>query len=453
MRKIDLQQVVADAKLGRLHYVVLFWCALVIVFDGYDLAIVGIALPAIMGEMAVNPAKAGFMVSSALFGMTFGNILLGSVSDRIGRRRTTALCVVLFSVFTVAAGIARNPVEFGLARFVAGIGIGGVMPNVIAQMTEYAPRRLRGTLVALMFSGYSLGGMLAALLGKTMIDSYGWRSVFIAAGLPLLFVPLLLRGMPESMSFLSGKGMERALADIARRIDPELKIGSGDRLLWHRHDETGRAPLKLLLGDGRGPSTIMFWIACFICLFMVYALSSWLVKLMASAGYGMGSAMTVILVLNLGAVVGAVGGGWIADRLHIKRVLMTMFSLASVAIILLSHPLPTPVTLLLAALAGACTIGTQILLCAYAGQFYPGEIRSTGVGWVLGVGRIGAILAPIFIGLLVDMQLPIDWNFLAIGLPAVLAAMAVRFIDDGRSTAFRSEPPRPEGDVRSISRS
>ena len=433
MREIDLQRLVAEAKVGRVHRVVLFWCALIIIFDGYDLAIVGIALPSIMQEMRVNPAQAGFMVSSALFGMMLGNVLLGSVADRIGRRRTIACCIALFSLLTVAAGIARNPVEFGVARFIAGIGIGGVMPNVIAQMTEYAPRRVRSTLVALMFSGYSVGGMLAALLGKAMIDGYGWRSVFIAAGLPLLLIPMFLRRMPESLSFLARNGQQQALANIACRIDPELKVRSDHRLRWSQQDEASRAPLRLLLSDGRGVSTMMFWGACFICLFMVYALSSWLVKLMASTGYSMGSALTFAFALNGGAVAGAIGGGWLADRSQIKHVLMTMFVLASVSITLLGFGLPTASMLLLAALAGASTIGTQILLCAYAGQFYPAAIRATGIGWVLGVGRSGAILAPIFIGFLVDMALPIHWNFMAIGLPAVLAALTMHFIDDGQS--------------------
>lgn len=435
MRQINLQALSDDARLGKLHGVVLFWCALIIVFDGYDLAVAGIALPAIMKEMGVNPAQAGFMVSSALFGMMFGNIVFGTVAERIGRRRAIAACLTLFSVFTAAAGLAPTPVLFGVARFLAGIGIGGVMPNVIAHMTEYAPRRVRNTLVTLMFSGYSVGGMLAAVMGKGMIDAYGWQSVFIVAGAPVLLVPLLMKWMPESLPFLIRHGRTDELARIAQRLDPAYRRQPGDCYVVPRVDHTGNAPVRQLFDDGRGFSTVMFWIACFMCLFMVYALSSWLTRLMAGAGYSLGSALTFVLVLNAGAMAGAIGGGWLADRLPIKTVLVSMYLLAAVSITLLGYPMPTALLFVLVGLAGASTIGTQIVNCAYAGQFYPMAIRSTGIGWTLGVGRSGAILAPIVIGVLVGIDLPLAQNFMAIGLPALVAAVAVGLIDQRRSAS------------------
>ncbi|CAB3761722.1 major facilitator transporter [Burkholderia sp. MSh2] len=436
MREINLQALSDDARPGRLQGAVLFWCALIVVFDGYDLAVAGIALPAIMREMGVNPAQAGFMVSSALFGMMFGNIVFGTVAERIGRRRAIAACLTLFSVFTAAAGLAPTPVLFGAARFLAGIGIGGVMPNVIAHMTEYAPRRVRGTLVTLMFSGYSVGGMLAAVMGKAMIDAHGWQSVFVAAGAPVLLVPLLMKWMPESLPFLIRHGRTDELARIARRLDPDYRRQPGDRYVVGRADHAGRtghAPVRQLFDDGRGFSTAMFWIACFMCLFMVYALSSWLTRLMADAGHSLGSALTFVLVLNAGAMVGAIGGGWLADRFPIKTVLVSMYLLAAVSITLLGYPMPTALLFVLVGLAGASTIGTQIVNCAYAGQFYPAAIRSTGIGWTLGVGRSGAILAPIVIGALVGIDLPLAQNFMAIGLPALVAAVAVGLIDHRRS--------------------
>ncbi|OLL32246.1 MFS transporter [Burkholderia sp. SRS-W-2-2016] len=442
MREINLHALAEDAKLSPLHYIVLIWCALIIIFDGYDLAVAGIALPSIMKEMGVNPAKAGFMVSSALFGMMFGNIVFGTVADRIGRRWAIAICLGLFSVFTALAGLAATPVEFGLARFIAGIGIGGVMPNVIAQMTEYAPRRLRSTMVTLMFSGYSVGGMLAAVLGKGMIERFGWPSVFVAAGAPVLLVPLLLKWMPESMAFLIGKGETDKLARIAGRLDPTYQQRSGDRFVLNRAEQS-KASMGQLFADGRGFSTLMFWVGTFMCLFMVYALSSWLTKLMASAGYSLGSALTFVLVLNFGAMIGAIGGGWLADKLHIKYVLVGMYLLAAVSISLLGYPMPTAVLFVLVGLAGASTIGTQIVNCAYAGQFYPMAVRSTGIGWVLGVGRGGAIVAPILIGVLVGMGLPLQQNFMAIGLPALVAAAAVALIDHRRSASHQVEVSAP----------
>ena len=341
MRQIDVHKLADEARFNGFHGLVLFWCALIIVFDGYDLAVAGIALPSIMKGMGVDATSAGFMVSSALFGMMIGAIFFGTVADRIGRRTTIAICVALFSVFTAAAGFMTEPVSFSVTRFLAGLGIGGVMPNVVAQMTEYSPRRIRSTMVTLMFSGYAVGGMLAAVLGKGLIETYGWQSVFLAAGVPVLMVPFILKSMPESMPFLLKSGRIDELKRTVARLSPSYEPRTTDQFGLPAEDKADNAPIRHLFQDGRGFSTLMFWVAFFTCLFMVYALSSWLVKLMAGAGYSLGSALNFVLVLNFGAIVGAIGGGWLADRFHIKYVLMAFYALAGVSIALLGYKVPT----------------------------------------------------------------------------------------------------------------
>ncbi|CAN5910502.1 aromatic acid/H+ symport family MFS transporter [soil metagenome] len=446
MRDIDLHHLADNARFGSIHRLVLFWCALIIIFDGYDLAVAGIALPSIMKEMDVSPTHAGFMVSSALFGMMFGAIFLGTVADKIGRKRAIVICIALFSVFTAAAGLTHDPVTFGAMRFLAGLGIGGVMPNVVAQMTEYSPKKIRSTMVTLMFSGYAVGGMLAALLGKALLEAYGWSSVFLAAGLPVLLIPFILKSMPESMPFLIKQNRLDELQRLASRLDPAYRPQAGDRFALPREDKAVGAPIGRLFQEGRGFSTVMFWIAFFMCLFMVYALSSWLTKLMAGAGYSLGSALTFVLVLNFGAMIGAVAGGWLADRFHIKYVLVGMYLLAAVSITLLGYRVPTEWLFLLVGLAGASTIGTQIVTYAYVGQFYPMAVRATGIGWASGVGRRGAILAPIVIGTLVGMALPLQQNFMAIAIPAVIAAVAVALIDHRHSSG--SQPAESSAGAR-----
>lgn len=443
MRHIDVHELSDKARFNRFHAGMLLWCAVIIICDGYDLAVAGIALPSIMKDMGVTAQNAGFMVSSALFGMMFGAIFLGTIADRIGRRKAIAICIALFSVFTAAAGFTHDPYTFSAMRFLAGLGIGGVMPNVVAQMTEYSPKKIRATMVTLMFSGYAVGGMLAALLGKGLLETYGWSSVFMAAGLPVLLIPVILKTLPESMPFLIRENRLDELKQIVARMEPSYRPDAGDRFALPAQDRAEGAPIGKLFQDGRGFSTAMFWIAFFMCLFMVYALSSWLTKLMASAGYSLGSALTFVLVLNFGAVIGAVGGGWLADRFNIKYVLMGMYALAAVSITLLGFKVPTELLFLLVGLAGASTIGTQIVTYAYAGQFYPMAIRSTGIGWASGVGRSGAILAPIAIGTLVGMALPLEQNFMAIAIPAAIAVIAVSLIRHGLSASVQAAPAMP----------
>ena len=439
MRHIDIHKLADNAKFNGFHTSLLLWCAIIIICDGYDLAVAGIALPSIMKDMGVTAQNAGFMVSSALFGMMFGAIFLGTLADRIGRRWTIVICLALFSVFTATAGMTNDPYVFSVMRFLAGLGIGGVMPNVVAQMTEYSPRKIRATMVTLMFSGYAVGGMLAAVLGKGLIEQHGWQSVFLAAALPVVLIPFILKSMPESMPFLIKQGRLDELKTTLARLDPSYRPQAGDNFALPVVDRASGAPVGKLFQDGRAFSTVMFWVAFFMCLFMVYALSSWLAKLMAGAGYSLGSALTFVLVLNFGAVIGAVGGGWLADKFHIKWVLVAMYALAAVSISLLGYPVSTPVLFLLVGLAGASTIGTQIVTYAYAGQFYPSAIRSTGIGWASGVGRSGAILAPIVIGTLVGMALPLQQNFIAIAIPAVIATIAVLMIRHDRSATAASD--------------
>ena len=363
MRAIDINGLIDQAKFNTFHWRVLFWCALIIIFDGYDLVIYGVVLPALMQEWGMTPLQAGALGSYALFGMMFGALVFGPLSDRIGRKKAIMICVILFSGFTVLNGFARNPTEFGICRFLAGLGIGGVMPNVVALMNEYAPKRMRSTLVAIMFSGYSVGGMLSAGLGIVLLPAFGWQSVFYVAVIPLLLLPLILRFLPESLGFLVRQGRTEQASQLLQRVEPSYQPQAGDRLEVVTGVEAGGS-VPQLFREGRALSTLMLWVAFFCCLLMVYALNSWLPKLMSNAGYGLGSSLAFLLVLNFGAIFGAVGGGWIGDRFKLDRVLVVFFALAALSISLLGFKSPTPVLYLLIAIAGATTIGTQIL--AYA---------------------------------------------------------------------------------------
>jgi len=437
MRHIDIRQLADDARFSRLHGRVLFWCALIILVDGYDLAVAGVALPSIMKDMGVDGTTAGFMASSALFGMAFGAMFLGTLADKIGRRWTISICIFLFSAFTAAAGFTTEPISFSTTRFIAGLGLGGVMPNITAAMTEYAPRKLRARLVTLMFCGYALGGILAALIGKQFIEVRGWQSVFFAAGLPLVLIPLILKNMPESLAYLVARGDDTHLRQIANQLQPGLAAGTADRFVVPAED-AGHAGASIgqLFQDGRGVSTAMFWIAFFTGLFTMYALGSWLTKLMAMAGYSLGSALTFTIVFNAGSIVGALAGGWLGDKLNIKWVLAVMWALGAVALALMGHRLDGLALMGLIALVGATTAGTQALAYAYIGQFYPMAIRSTGIGMASGIGRAGGIAAPIIIGFLVSLQLPLPQNFLAIALACAVGAVAIACVNHRRCASL-----------------
>lgn len=429
MANLNINTIVDEAKFTPFHWNVLIWCLLIIIFDGYDLVIYGVALPLLMQEWGLTAVQAGMLASTALFGMMFGAMSFGTLSDKLGRKKTIMICVAIFSGFTFLGAFASNPIEFGILRFLAGLGIGGVMPNVVALMTEYAPKKIRSTLVAVMFSGYAIGGMASALLGAWLVTDYGWKIMFYIAGIPFIALPIIWKFLPESLMFLTNKGKTEQVRQTVQKIAPEKVITADTVFVLNEATAGDEAPLRALFQQGRTFSTLMFWVAFFMCLLMVYALGSWLPKLMIQAGYSLGASMLFLFALNIGGMVGAIGGGVLSDRFHLKPVLTIMFTVGAIALILLGFKSPQAILYSLIAIAGAATIGSQILLYTFVAQFYPAAVRSTGMGWASGIGRIGAIVGPVLTGALLTLQLPHQMNFMAIAIPGVIAALAIFLVN------------------------
>lgn len=435
--KVNINELIDKARFTSFHWKVLIWCLLIIIFDGYDLVIYGVALPLLMQQWSLTAVEAGLLASAALFGMMFGAMIFGTLSDKLGRKKTILICVTLFSGFTFIGAFAKGPTEFAILRFIAGLGIGGVMPNVVALMTEYAPKKIRSTLVAIMFSGYAIGGMTSALLGAWLVKDMGWQIMFLIAGIPLLLLPLIWKFLPESLAFLVKSNHSEQAKGIVSKIAPETQLNANTQLMLNESTTTD-VPVRALFQQGRTFSTFMFWIAFFMCLLMVYALGSWLPKLMLQAGYSLGASMLFLFALNIGGMVGAIGGGALADRFHLKPVITIMFIVGSAALILLGINSPQFILYSLIAIAGATTIGSQILLYTFVAQFYPTALRSTGMGWASGIGRIGAIIGPVLTGALLSFELPHQMNFLAIAIPGVIAALAIFMVNLKASVAAQT---------------
>lgn len=422
---VNVNAVIDQAKFTPFHWSILLWCLLIIIFDGYDLVIYGVVLPLLMQEWSLTSVQAGMLASTALCGMMFGAMLFGALADKIGRKNVILICVTFFSGFTFLGAFASNPFEFGILRFLAGLGIGGVMPNLVALTSEYAPKRIRSTLVGTMFSGYAIGGILSALIGSYLVESEGWQIMFLIAGIPLLLLPVIWKFLPESLTFLVKTGKTDQAHSIIQKISPEQSIGINTRLVLNEDNVPTGSSVKGLFQQGRAFNTLMFWVLFFMCLLMVYALSSWLPKLMLAAGYSLGKSILFLFALNVGAMIGSIGGGILSDKFHLKPVIMGMLMAGVVALIGLGFNSPAYILYGLVTVAGAATIGTSILLYSYVAQYYPLSVRSTGIGCASGVGRIGAIVGPILTGLLLTLNLPHTMNFVMISIPAIVAICAI----------------------------
>lgn len=427
-----------STRLNSRHVMVMFWCSMLMLFDGYDLVIYGSILPQLMHDWALSPVAAGFIGSSALFGMMVGALTLGSSSDRFGRRRIILLCLVIFGIAAFGNAFCTNTTEFTLCRFLTGIGLGGMVPNIVALMTEMAPRSKRNIMVTIMLSFFSVGGVIAALIGKTITPEFGWRANFLIAGIPLLFFPVFYKWLPESISYLISQKRFGHAEPILRKYAPDFNGTAASLAAVSEEVANPRMRAVELFARGRAVDTLLLWIAFGMCMLMVYGLNTWLPKLMAASGYSLGSSLTFLITLNVGAVVGGLFSGWLADRHGGKPTLILFFAIAAVSIGLLGYKQSPVVLNILLMAAGATTIGTLCIVHAFAAQFYPAGIRSTGVGWAAAAGRFGAVAGPALGGYLLSQKFSISFNFLVFAVPGLVAAIAVLLISNRR---VRAENP------------
>ena len=436
MRTIDVNEAIDNNPVGSFQWTVVGLCALLLVVDGYDVFVAGTVLPTLMAEWQLSKPEAGALQAWALFGMMFGALIFGPLADKIGRKKGIAISFLLFTVSTLLTGFANSPTEFKVFRFIAGLGCGGLMPNAVALMNEYAPKRLRGTMVALMFSGYSVGGMVAAALGIGLIPHFGWKPMFYIAALPLLMLPVILWRLPDSLGFLIRQGKQ----DQAKRIYAKIAPLAAEDSLSFTETKGAAASVAELFRHQRALGTAMLWVAFFCCLLLVYLLSSWLPKVLQEAGYAERASLLSLFCLNFGGMAGAIAGGWLGDRFGLPKVVTGFFAAAALSIALVGVNLPAALLFLMVFIAGATTIGTQILLYASVAQLYNLSVRSTGLGWASGVGRIGAIVGPTLGGLLLAKELPLQQNFLIFAIPAVVSALAMLVF--AVSTARRAQISR-----------
>ncbi|MEH7416093.1 MFS transporter [Neobacillus drentensis] len=427
MAAINTAEIIAKSKFSRFHLGLLLWSFFIISFDGYDLVVYGTVVPTLIEKWHLTPVEAGAIGTYGLFGMMFGAIIFGTLADRIGRKSVISITLILFSLFTFLCGFANSPTVFSTLRFFAGLGLGGIMPNVIALLTDYAPKTMRSMVVSIVLCGYSVGGILAPLLGILLMPNFGWQSIFWFAGLPLLLLPFIHKQLPETASYLIRKGKKEKLFSTLARLNPELKFNQNDEFVEIKSKESS-LPVIDLFKNKRGLSTLMFWAAFFSCLLMVYGLNTWLPKLMIEAGYGLNSSLAFLIALQGGAIIGTLIIGRLCDKYGAKKMLVPMYASGAIALTILGFGGNSFLIYLLVAIAGAATIGAQNIVQAYVSQYYPPYVRSTALGMASGIGRIGGMLGPLLGGFLLSISLPIHMNFIAFAIPGLIAALALALV-------------------------
>lgn len=394
--------------------------------------IYGTVVPVLIEEWGLTSVEAGAMGSYGLFGMLFGAILLGMLADRFGKKNVMVLSIILFSGFTVLCGFAGSPTEFSIYRFLAGLGLGGIMPNVIAICTEYAPSRLRSVVVSIVLIAYSVGGMLAPIFGITLMPNFGWELLFWFGGIPLLLLPIIFKYVPESSAFLLQKGREQDVKNILARVDDKLDLSENVELTTNDAPQS-KVPVIGLFKNKRALSTILFWITYFCSLLMVYGLNTWLPNLMIEAGYGLNSSLAFLMILQGGSIIGTIAVARLSLKYDLRVMLAILYAIGAFAIGLLGFGGNVLYIYLLVGIAGASSIGAQHLIQAYVSQYYPPSIRSTALGIASGIGRVGGMVGPTLGGILLASNLPMQFNFIAFAIPGIIAAIALGSVPGKRA--------------------
>jgi AAHS family benzoate transporter-like MFS transporter len=393
----------------------LCWAA--VALEGFDLVVLGVVLPSLLRFPAwgLTPNTASLISVVGLLGVMAGALAVGPLTDVIGRRRTMLITVVAFSALTLLCAVAPNPWVFGVLRFLAGLGLGGVLPVALALVNEYAKSGRSGSTTTTMMTGYHVGAVLTALLGILVIPSLGWRSMFVIGSLPaLVLVPVMLRYLPESTWYLRAKAGELP--------------GGGGRQTQQRN------PIGTLFSGGYLRATLAFWVASFMGLLLVYGLNTWLPEIMRSAGYQLGAALALLLTLNVGAVLGMLVAGRVADRIGLRPATLTWFVAAMLFLALLSVKLPGAGVYVSVLLAGLFVFSAQVLVYAYIGERYPTWARGTALGSASGIGRLGAIAGPLVGGALLTAGLAYPWGFYIFAVVAALGAVAVACVSQPAAT-------------------
>ncbi|MFJ8650204.1 MFS transporter [Streptomyces sp. NPDC093546] len=408
----------------RTVFPVLALCWLAVFFDGMDVNIYGAVMPHMLDDagLGLTKASAGAIGSWTTFGMLIGALAAGNVTDWLGRRPLLVASITLFSFGSALCALAGSPAFFGAGRFVSGLGLGGLMPLCLAMVMEFAPPRRAALTTGLLMTSYHAGGMAATGLGLTVAPAAGWRWVFWAGAVPaVIAVPLLLRLLPESPGVLLARG-ERERADavadrygLARPTPVEAPAaGAKGRL------EAVRA---LFRPESRW-ATPLLWLAAFCGLLLVYGVSTWLPQMMRASGYGVGSSVSFLLVINAGGIVGLLIAGRTADRFGPVRVSAIWFVLTAAGALLLRSQLPLGWTYVVVAGTGVVLFSAQVMVYAAVTTVYRDSERAAGLGWVTGVGRTGAVFGPWLGGVLAASGHD-SWGFTAFALAGLAGAVAI----------------------------
>jgi AAHS family 4-hydroxybenzoate transporter-like MFS transporter len=424
---LDIRQFIDDRPVGRYQLLVAVMCGLIVFVDGFDAQAMGFVAPALTAALKISRGVLGSVISSGLVGMMIGALVSGPLADRIGRKPVLVACALIFGVGSLLTATAQSVESLMAFRAFTGLGMGGAMPNAIALTSEYMPRRRRAGAVTMMICGFSLGAAVGGLVAASIIPRFGWPAVFIVGGvIPIAIGVVCVFVLPESIRFLVVRGDREPQARLLlSRIAPGAAVTGPLSPGRDEHASPDGFVVSELFTHGRALGTTLIWVIYFMNLLNLYFLNSWLPTIISDAGIPVETAIRLTSLFQIGGIGGAVLLGRLLDRTFSFWILAACYSWAAAFVYSIGHAgASVPLLALTITCAGVGIIGGQNASHALSSEFYPTRIRSTGVGWALGIGRIGSIVGPLVGGLLLAQNTPMRDVFWAAVIPAAFATLA-----------------------------
>lgn len=432
---VDVRQLINRHTLSRWQKRLIALCFVIVALDGMDIALMGFIAPALKAGWGVTNHQLGMVISAALIGLALGAMVTGPLADRYGRRIMILLSVLFFGLWTLATALAQNIEQMMLFRFLTGLGLGAAMPNVGTLVAEYAPERRRSFIITVVFCGFTFGAAAGGFAASWLLPRYSWHAVLLMGGiLPLLVLPWLMYGLPESVRFLIHQRAPAARihAILERMLPGEVAPGSH----YHASEALNvrRGAIATVVSGSYLFGSLMLWGGYFMGLFLVYLIGSWLPSLINTLGMSLTGAAIVTAMYQAGGTLGSLFAGWLMDRMNASLALATIYFCGGIAIVALGFS-PAQVGLMsaIAFCSGFCFNGANTGMNALSAHFYPTHARATGSSWMHGVGRIGAILSAFAGAELLTLGWAFSQIFLLLAIPAVLTTLMLvlkyRFAD------------------------
>lgn len=371
-------------------------CFLMNMLDGMDVMVVSYAAPTISKNWAISPQALGIVFSAGLLGMAIGAMFLGNYADKIGRKNIIMLCCGLMGVSVFATSWASSVEALIFFRIISGIGIGGMLASTATLVAEYAPKNAKEFWVSFGMSGYPIGAVLSGLMAGKIIPTQGWQTMFQGAGVAtFITLPVVYFFLKESSDFL-------------------------------QNPKTNKSPsVSALLTPVHKKATLYLWLAIFMAFSTLYFLTLWIPKLASSMGLSTQLAIYAGTVFNVGAFFGILSQGYLSGRFGLRKVVFSYFIFTALLMITFGYFKGSDAVLGIFGLIGFGIQGGFIGIYALAAKLYPTEIRATGVGWAIGAGRVGAIVGPALVGLLIGAGVSVATNFVIFAIPTIIAGLVM----------------------------